>query len=222
MDLNSSGEADLILPMLIGVCGGSGSGKTVLSRELATALGAERAGCLSLDSYYRPESEIPPELVGNYDHPGVLDVETLKAHLLMLGAGQSIEVPDYNFSSRAREGRCTSFDPCPVIVLEGVLLFAFEEILDELAFSVFLDVPADIRLARRLKRDVCERGRTMESVLHQYFSSVRPMHEEHVEPGRVLADLVIGHEKTVVEGVQEVLKAFESRSAATNKPLLSC
>ena len=136
-------------PILIGICGGSGSGKTVISNELASALG-EEADCMSLDSYYRPREEIADHLVGNYDHPEALDIGLLKEHLEALRRGEPIEIPNYEFATRSRRVPGTIYCAGPITILEGLLLFACEDIWRMLDYSVFIDVPADIRLARRL------------------------------------------------------------------------
>lgn len=195
-------------PMFIGICGGSGSGKTVISHQLAVALGHGQASCLSFDDYYLDPSNIPPEVTGNYDHPSALDSNLFEYHLDQLKSGRAIISPRYDFANRTRvEG--ARVEPRPFVVVEGVLLFAIPAIRAALDLAIFLDVPSDIRLARRLKRDVEERGRSMESVLSQYFSTVRPMYDQFVAPNQTGADLVLPHGLDLAHSVREILSALE-------------
>lgn len=195
-------------PMFIGICGGSGSGKTVVSHQLAVALGHGQASCLSFDDYYREPSQIPPEVTGNYDHPLSLDGDLFEAHLEQLRAGRPIVPPRYDFAERVRK-EAPPVQPRPFVIVEGILLFANPAIRNALDLAVFLDVPSDVRLARRLKRDVEERGRSLESVLSQYFATVRPMYDRFVAPTQTGADLVLPHGLEMTHVVREIFSALE-------------
>ena len=169
---------------IIGLCGGSGSGKTTVARELVRRLGTEHTRVISFDSYYHDLSHLTVEqrAAVNYDAPASLDVELLTDHLARLRSGDDVSVPIYDFASHTRSGDLQVVPASRFVVIEGILLFAFREIRDLIDFRIFIDCPADIRFQRRLVRDVNERGRTPGSVIEQWESTVAPMHELHVEP----------------------------------------
>jgi len=179
--------------MVIGICGGSGSGKTTFAREIQKEVGADRVSMLELDAYYRNCSELPRLEDGteNWDHPDALDLELFRQHLVLLQSGQAIECPVYNFATHSRECETTSVQPRGVVIAEGVMLLATQDLQQLLDLIVFIDVPADTRLARRMRRDITQRGRTPESVLDQYQETVQPMHDQYVEPGRHSAHLIV-------------------------------
>ena len=177
-------------PFFIGICGGTASGKTLLSTKLAGQFSEDAAGYLSMDRYYLDKDRFPEEISGNYDHPDALDTGLLLANLRELRTGSSTSVPLYDFSRHQRIGAET-FPARPVIIVEGLLLFSCREIFELLDAGIFVHAPADVRLARRILRDCRERGRTCESVIDQYFRTVAPMHAAHVEPCRHMADLEI-------------------------------
>jgi len=198
-------------PFLIGICGGSASGKSQLASQL---LGRFKNGCASLvclDRYYRNPEAFPEANRGNYDHPDAIDQNLLKSHLMALKAGRSVELPEYDFSQRRRIG-CTPFPPRPVVLVEGLLLLSIPDVRSLMETTLYVDAPGDIRLARRLRRDTLERGRTMESVLKQYEETVRPMHLQHVERYRRKADHRISGlnaPEIMVEAAIEFLTTFE-------------
>jgi len=180
-------------PCVLGVAGGSGSGKTTVARSILDAVGQERIAFLEQDSYYRDiEWQSEAELLHhNFDHPGALDNDLLVSHVAALKAGHAIEVPIYDFVRHRRTPRTRRVEPRPVVLLEGILIFAEPALRDLLDFKVFVDTDSDIRLIRRLRRDMSERGRTVQDVLRQYLETVRPMHQEFVEPSKRWADVII-------------------------------
>jgi uridine kinase len=180
-------------PCVLGVAGGSGSGKTTVARSILDAVGQERIAFLEQDSYYRDiEWQSEAELLHhNFDHPAALDNDLLVSHVAALKAGHAIEVPIYDFVRHRRTPRTRRVEPRPVVLLEGILIFAEPALRDLLDFKVFVDTDSDIRLIRRLRRDMSERGRTVQDVLRQYLETVRPMHQEFVEPSKRWADVII-------------------------------
>ncbi|MCU1289322.1 MAG: udk [Acidobacteria bacterium] len=179
--------------MIIGICGGTGSGKTTIARKIIESVGRENVILIEQDSYYRNLADMPLDErhQANFDHPDSIDSEMLMNHLKRLRSGNSIEMPVYDFVSHTRSDRCDHLDPKPVVIVEGILIFSEPRILSLLDVRVFVDTPDDIRFIRRLKRDIVERGRTLESVIAQYFATVRPMHFEFVEASKRNADIII-------------------------------
>jgi uridine kinase len=180
-------------PFLLGVAGGTGSGKTTVARAILGAVGEGRIGLLEQDSYYREvDWETDGDLLRhNFDHPSALDEELLVAHLTELRAGRPVQVPVYDFVRHRRTARTRRVEPLPVVVLEGILILADAAVRDLLDFKIYVDTDADLRLIRRLERDLAERGRALADVLRQYQRSVRPMHLEFVEPSKRWADVII-------------------------------
>lgn len=179
--------------MIIGICGGTGSGKTTIARAIVGAIGAERVILVEQDSYYRNLADMPLDErhQANFDHPDSIDSDLLFNHLRRLKNGDTIEMPIYDFKTHTRSGETEHIEPKQVVIVEGILIFAEPRIAGLLDVKVFVDTPDDIRFIRRLKRDINERGRTMESVIAQYYRTVRPMHHEFVEPSKRLADVII-------------------------------
>ena len=201
-------------PVVLGVAGGTGSGKTTVVREILASVGAERIAFLEQDSYYRDvEWGSAAELKAhNFDHPDSLDSELLVEHVRAMKAGLAVEVPIYDFVIHRRRQEARRVEPRPVVLLEGILLFVERELRDLLDFKIYVDTDSDLRLIRRLKRDMQERGRTFDDVLRQYLETVRPMHLEFVEPSKRWADVIIpeGGENQValdmvVAGVEQLL-----------------
>ena len=179
--------------MIIGICGGTGSGKTTIARRVIEAVGRENVILIEQDSYYRNLADMPLDErhQANFDHPDSIDSEMLMNHLKRLKSGDSIEMPVYDFKSHTRSDVSDHIEPKPVVLVEGILIFSEPRILSLLDVRVFVDTPDDIRFIRRLQRDIRERGRTTESVIAQYFTTVRPMHFEFVEPSKRSADIII-------------------------------
>jgi len=180
-------------PCVLGVAGGTGSGKTTVARAILEAVGTERIAFLEQDSYYRDiEWGSDADLLHhNFDHPHALDDDLLASHVAGLKAGRAAEVPVYDFVRHRRTRETRRVEPRPVVLLEGILIFVEPTLRDLLDFKIYVDTDADLRLIRRLRRDLAERGRTVDDVLHQYLETVRPMHIEFVEPSKRWADLII-------------------------------
>jgi uridine kinase len=197
---------------LVGICGGSGSGKTTLARLVAAELGASR---IAFDTYYRDQSHlsIDERAQLNYDHPSSLDVELLATHLDDLSVGRPIEAPVYDFSTHSRTDRVEPVEARDVVIIEGILLLAFPEIATRLALRVFRDCPENVRFARRLRRDMVERGRTELSVYRQFEATVKPMHDQFVEPSRAEADIVTEFDEELYLAADRIIAAIAGMSA---------
>jgi uridine kinase len=179
--------------MIIGICGGTGSGKTTIARKIVETVGAEAVILLEQDSYYRNLIDMPLDErhLANFDHPDSIDSDMLVNHIKRLKDGLTVEMPVYDFKTHTRSDEITVLHPKPVVMVEGILIFAESRIRELLDIRVFVDTPDDIRFIRRLQRDIRERGRTYESVISQYYASVRPMHMEFVEPSKRYADIIV-------------------------------
>jgi len=179
--------------IVIGVAGGTGSGKTTVAQEIVKRVGPDRLTYIQHDSYYRDWSELPlaDRDHRNFDHPDSLETELLIDHLKQLREGRAIDLPVYDFRTHSRTSATRRVEPKPVILVEGILIFVEKALRDLIDVKVFVDTDADLRFIRRLKRDITERSRTMESVIDQYLATVRPMHLEFVEPSKRYADLII-------------------------------
>jgi uridine kinase len=190
-----------VTPFLIGLAGGTGSGKTTVANAIVKRVGQERIAILSHDSYYRDFVDLPKDILDrqNFDHPDSLESELLVRHLKALRQGMVVEAPIYDFKVHRRAAESRRVEPRKVILVDGILIFAEPELRKLFDVKIYVDTDADIRLIRRLKRDIAERGRSVESVVAQYESTVRPMHMEFVEPSKRYADLIIpeGGENTV-------------------------
>ena len=180
-------------PVVLGVAGGTGSGKTTVVRELLGAVGRKRIAFVEQDSYYLDVNWENPEQIAhyNFDHPAALDNTLLVEHVAAIKAGKPIEVPVYDFVHHRRKEETRTVEPRPVVLVEGILLFVEPDLRDLLDFKIYVDTDADIRLIRRLRRDLRERGREFDDVLRQYLETVRPMHLEFVEPSKRWADVII-------------------------------
>ncbi len=180
-------------PVTIAVAGGTGSGKTTVAEEILKRVGADRIVYLQHDSYYldRDQMSLDPRNRPNFDHPNSLETELLVKHLKQLKTGHSADVPIYDFTTDSRSSEVRHVAPQPVILVEGLLLFAEKKLRELFDIKIYVDTDSDIRFIRRLRRDIAERGRTMESVVDQYLSTVRPMHLEFVEPSKRYADVII-------------------------------
>ncbi len=179
--------------VVIGVAGGTGSGKTTVSEAILERVGRERIAYIQHDAYYRDRSDLPFEERTrlNYDHPDALENELLIRHIHQLRKGRAVQVPVYDFTTHTRSTETRTVQPEPVVLLEGILIFVDKALRALMNIKIFVDTDSDIRFIRRLNRDIQERGRTMESVCKQYLETVRPMHLEFVEPSKRYADVII-------------------------------
>jgi uridine kinase len=180
-------------PLVIGIAGGSGSGKTTVAQEILQRVGPSQIAFLQHDSYYKDLSGLPPTQRAevNFDHPNSLETELLIRHIETLRDGKPIEVPIYDFATHSRTAQTFTVQPRRVILVEGILIFAEAELRKLFDVKIFVDTDSDLRFIRRLQRDITERGRTTESVIKQYQATVRPMHLEFVEPSKRYADVII-------------------------------
>jgi len=180
-------------PYLIGVAGGSNSGKTTITTRLSELMGPERLSLIKLDSYYVERSSEPMEVraAANYDHPDAFDWDLLNDHLAALTAGGAVEVPIYDYAIHDRSQRREIVEAARVVVVEGILVLWEPRLRERFDLKIFVDTPADLRIIRRLRRDVAERGRTPESILDQYLGTVRPSHELYIEPSKRHADVIV-------------------------------
>jgi uridine kinase len=199
-------------PIVIGIAGGTGSGKSTVLDQLLRRFGTAVVAVLEHDMYYYDLGEAPlaERTRFNFDHPDALDTPLLRAHLDRLIAGQPIDKPVYDFASHRRLATTTTVFPRPVILVEGILVLAEPLLRERMDVKLFVDTADDIRLTRRLRRDLVDRGRDVESVLHQYVHTVRPMHLQFVEPSRQHADLIIprgGHNQVAIDVVMAYIAA---------------
>jgi uridine kinase len=179
--------------LVIGIAGGSGSGKTTVAQEILQRVGPDQIAYIQHDSYYKDLTGLPPAQRAevNFDHPNSLETDLLIVHVEQLKQGKSIDVPIYNFSTHSRTDETFTVSPRGVIIVEGILIFVEAALRSLFDVKLFVDTDADVRLIRRLQRDITERGRTVDSVIKQYQSTVRPMHLEFVEPSKRYADVII-------------------------------
>ena len=180
-------------PLVIGLAGGTGSGKTTVASALLETAGQERVALLPQDAYYRSQPDVPFEARArtNYDEPGAFDHDLLLEHVEALTRGDAIERPVYDFARHDRSARTSTVAPAPIVIVEGILVLHDDALRRRLTLKVFVDAPADERFIRRLERDVRERGRSAESVIEQYRRTVKPMHDLFVEPSKQHADLIV-------------------------------
>ena len=197
--------------MVIGIAGGTGSGKTTVTEKLQEYFG-ENVCVLHHDSYYKRHDELPYEkrCQLNYDHPDSFDTSLLIEDLRALKAGRTVHCPVYDYSIHNRTDRTEEVRPTKVIIVEGILIFADEELAGEMDIKIFVDTDADERILRRIMRDVRERGRTLESVVEQYLTTVKPMHEQYVEPSKRRADIIMlqgGHNLVAMDMLIERIRS---------------
>jgi len=180
-------------PLVIGIAGGTGSGKTTVAQTIVERVGGEHIASLAHDSYYKDLSDLPiaQRVEVNFDHPNSLDTDLLIEQLTQLKEGQPIEVPVYDFKTHSRTNHTVHVESRPIILVEGILIFTEPGLRSLFDIKIFVDTDADIRFIRRLERDISERGRSSASVIHQYLSTVRPMHLEFVEPSKRYADVIV-------------------------------
>ena len=200
-------------PIVFGVAGGTASGKTTVARSILDQVGAHRVAYLPHDAYYRDLSHLPLEKRAqqNYDHPDALESDLLARHIRELCAGRAIQLPVYSFADYTRKPETVTVEPAPVVLVDGILIFAEPELRDLMDIKIFVDVEADIRLIRRIERDTRERGRTLSTTIFQYLDTVRPMDLEFVQPSRRYADVILpggGQNRVAIEMVVARLHAI--------------
>ena len=203
-------------PVVIGVAGGSGSGKTTVVRRIVESLGQDEVSVLEHDRYYRDRTDLRlEERAGlNYDHPDSLETDLMVAHVEALRAGQAVEIPVYDFTRYARQNATERIEPRSALIVEGILIYTDAALRDLMDIKVFVDTDDDTRFIRRLRRDVAERGRTMDSVIEQYLSTVKPMHLEFVEPSKRYADIIVpqgGHNAVAIDMLLTLIRSLTAR-----------
>ena len=181
------------MSLIIGICGGTGSGKTTVANRILESVSASEVVFIQQDSYYRNISDLPLDYrhIANFDHPDALDNDLLVNHVRRLKSGEAVELPLYDFRTSMRMNETRHVEPKPIVIVEGILIYSEPRLLEQMDIKVFVDTPDDIRFIRRLRRDLAERGRTVESVIEQYIATVRPMHMQFVEPSKRHADVII-------------------------------
>lgn len=206
--------------MIIGICGGTGSGKTTVANRILESVSADEVVFIQQDSYYRNLTDLPLDYrnVANFDHPDALDNDLLVNHVRKLKAGEAIELPLYDFKTHSRLHETRLVEPKPIVIVEGILIFADPRLLEQMDIKVFVDTPDDIRFIRRLRRDLAERARTVESVIEQYLATVRPMHMQFVEPSKRHADVIIpegGHNLVSIDLLSGKIRERLAKSLST-------
>ncbi len=203
-------------PLIIGIAGGTGSGKSTVARKVAEALLGSSVAFLEMDAYYRDFRHLTlAQLQGlNWDHPDACDVELLTAHMEALSRGEAVEMPVYEFATHSRGERTVRIEPADVIVIDGILLLADASVRDLCDVKVFVDADADIRLIRRIRRDTKVRGRTLESVLEQYLTTVQPMHLQFVEPSKRYADVIVPRGGSNLVAIEMIVAKIQRRVSA--------
>lgn len=182
-------------PFVIGVAGGSGSGKSTVTQQVLAAFGADLVSVVMQDDYYRDQSDLTPEVrrKQNYDHPNAFDWPLLVEHVQALRKGEAIAMPEYDFTIDNRSNNTIPVEPAPVIVIEGLFALYDADLRDMMSLKIFVDTASDVRFIRRMQRDINERGRTVESIVSQYLETVRPMHKQFIEPTKRHADVILPH-----------------------------
>jgi len=201
------------MSIVIGLAGGSGSGKTTVVRRIVDSLGGEHVTVLDHDRYYRdhPELRLEERASLNYDHPDSLETDLMVRHVKALKAGRAIDAPTYDFTLHSRASATERFEPRDAIIVEGILVFADRALRELMDIKIFVDADDDVRFIRRLQRDTAERGRTMQSVVEQYIGTVKPMHLEFVEPTKRYADVIIpqgGHNAVAIDMVLTLIRSL--------------
>jgi uridine kinase len=191
-------------PTIIGIAGGSGSGKSTVARKIAAALMPASVAFIDMDAYYRDRSDLSLDQRRrlNWDHPDAFDFDLFVSHLEALSKGDAVEKPVYNFVTHLRESRTERVTPADVVVVDGILLFVEERVRNCCDVKAFVDTDADVRLIRRIRRDMAKRGRPLDEILDQYLTTVQPMHQQFVEPSKRYADLILplgGHNAVAID-----------------------
>ena len=203
--------------MILGIAGGTGSGKTTITRRLIQSFGGD-VSVIHHDNYYKAHHDLPYEERAklNYDHPDSFDTELLVEALKDLKQGRAVSCPVYDYTIHDRTDKTITIYPTRVIIVEGILIFESRELCEQMDIKIFVDTDADVRILRRIVRDVRDRGRSLESVINQYLNTVKPMHEQFVEPSKRRADIIIpegGHNRVALEMVMERVRAHLNSSA---------
>lgn len=206
--------------MIIGICGGTGSGKTTVASKILETVDSGSVALLQQDNYYKELAHLPYEERArqNFDHPDSIDMELFVEHLRRLKSGKGIDRPVYDFTIHTRSKETVRLEPKPVVIVEGILIFDNKPLRDLMDIKIFVDTDADLRFIRRLRRDITERARTVESVIHQYLSTVRPMHLEFVEPSKRYADVIIPEGGFNTVGIDLLIEKIRAR-LATGSPV---
>lgn len=217
--MNIPHSSNNFAPYIIGVAGGTGSGKTTVSRRITEMVGGQHITRIQHDDYYNDHSNLTPEerALVNYDHPDSLDTVLLIAHLRQLRAGYPVQAPLYDFSTHSRRTETQLYQPARIILVEGILIFVERELRELMDMRIYVDADADIRFIRRLRRDMIERGRSLDSVVRQYMATVRPMHLEFVEPSKRHAHVIVpegGNNRVAMEMIASTLQAVVSKNAS--------
>lgn len=199
-------------PLVIGICGGTGSGKTMIARRIIEALSGANVALLQQDNYYKDRSNLPAADRDNlnFDHPDAFDSALLAEHIRKLRAGEAVARPNYDFASHNRLQETVEVLPHPALIVDGILIFQSSELRDLMDLKVFVDADADLRFIRRLRRDLEHRGRTVESVIEQYLTTVRQMHLEFVEPSKQFADIIVPEGGKNQAGIDLVVRKIRS------------
>jgi len=206
--------------LIIGICGGTGSGKTTVANRILQTVSAKDVVFIQQDSYYRNLKDLPLDYrqIANFDHPDAIDNDLLVHHIRKLKAGETVDLPIYDFRSHMRLTETLRIEPKPIVIVEGILIFAEPRLLEQLDIKVFVDTPDDVRFIRRLRRDIAERGRTVESVIEQYLANVRPMHMQFVETSKRYADVIIpegGHNLVSIDLISGTIRERLARGLTT-------
>lgn len=206
-------------PILIGICGGTGSGKSTVAKAIFESLPEKNISIIEQDAYYRDQTHLKMEerVKTNYDHPLAFDTDLLVEHMATLLEGKAIEKPNYNFSNHTREEFTTTIEPKDIIILEGIMILEEKRLRDLMDIKIFVDTDADVRIIRRIVRDIQERGRTLDSVINQYLHTVKPAHEQFIEPTKKFADLIIpegGYNKVAIDIMVAKVRSIVSEKYA--------
>ncbi len=206
--------------MIIGICGGTGSGKTTVARRILENVSDEHVAYLQQDSYYRNLGDMPVELRHqiNFDHPDALDNDLFANHVRALRCGDPIEMPVYDFASHSRKAETIRIAPKPILIVEGILIFVDAALRALMDIKIFVDTADDLRFIRRLQRDVSDRGRSVDSVIRQYLETVRPMHLQFVEPSKRFADVIIpegGHNEVGIDLISGKIRSQIEKALAS-------
>lgn len=193
--MNTITSLPVALPFVIGVAGGSGSGKSTVTQQVLSSFGADMVSVVMQDDYYRDQSDLPADVRRrqNYDHPQAFDWPLLLQHVQALRNGQTIAMPVYDFTIDNRSSQTIPVKPAPVVVIEGLFALYDADLRDMMSLKIFVDTASDVRFIRRMQRDITERGRSVESVVGQYLDTVRPMHKQFIEPTKRNADVILPH-----------------------------